>query len=64
MIRIQVTHKGNYPRGRVLGAEGNVIGEASSYTYGGAAWAIHTRDFGGYMPFDSKGIEYVGRMRP
>lgn len=63
-MRIQVTKKAPYPYGRVLDAEGNIIGDANSYTYGGAAWAIQTREFGGYMPFDSPSIEYVGRLRP
>lgn len=63
-LRIQVTSKGSYPRGRVVDDYGNTIGEASSYTYGGTAWAVHTREFGGYLPFDSACIEYVGRLRP
>ena len=41
-----------YPSGRVVNAAGEPIGDASSYTYGGGAFAIHTREYAGYAPFD------------
>lgn len=41
-----------YPRGFVVDADMSIIGDANSYTYGGAAFAVHTPAFAGYVPFD------------
>lgn len=41
----------NYPRGFVLNVDMEVIGDANSYTYGGSAFAVHTKEFGGYVAF-------------
>lgn len=52
-VRIRLTTQRNapYPRGEVLDAGLRVIGEANSYTYGGAAFAVHTPQFAGYVSF-------------
>ena len=40
-----------YPRGMVLNEDMEIIGDANSYTYGGMAFAVHTKPFGGHVPF-------------
>lgn len=53
-IRVRLSGDGlneRYPSGYVLDADGTVIGDANSYTYGGAAFAVHTPAFAGYAPF-------------
>lgn len=43
--------------GDVLDNDGNRIGDASDYIYGGRGFAIHTRPFGGFVPLEQ--IEFV-----
>jgi hypothetical protein len=52
-VRVRLTSGmyARYPRGEVLDAAGVVIGEACSYTYGGAAFAVHTELFAGHVRF-------------
>lgn len=38
--------------GEVLDSDGQVIGSASDYIYGGRGFAVHTRAFGGYVSSD------------
>lgn len=48
-----------WPEAEVYDAEtGERLGEAMSYIYGGTAWCVSTRAFGGHMAFDSVCIEY------
>ena len=47
-----------YPQGEVLDADGNVVGEATSYTYGGAAFAVHTLPFASHVKFSE--CEFIG----
>lgn len=61
MMWLKVTRRGDYPEAEVRDEFGARIGYAMSYTYGGTAWAVHTREFAGYVPFDSKSIIYVGK---
>ena len=44
--------KERYPNGVVVDEEGEIIGGVDSYTYGGYAFALHTRNFAGYVSFD------------
>ena len=44
-VRLIGERYARYPQGEVLDADGNVVGEATSYTYGGAAFAVHTLPF-------------------
>jgi hypothetical protein len=59
MVRIQLTSAADasYPSGLVLNAAGEVIGDAQSYTYGGCAFAVHSRDFAGWVPMSQ--VEFV-----
>lgn len=43
--------------GLVLDVDGEVIGSASDYTYGGRGFAVHTTNYAGYVPTDQ--IEFV-----
>lgn len=51
-----------YPAGVVLDDDGRIIGTADSYTYGGTAFAIHTRAVAGWYPF--RDVEIVGPETP
>ena len=39
----------SYPRGMVLNEDMEIIGDANSYTYGGNAFAVHTKPFAGHV---------------
>lgn len=43
--------------GQVVDADGEVIGDASDYTYGGCWFAVHTPAYGGVVAVDQ--IEFV-----
>lgn len=62
-IRVRLTSErfANYPCGEVLDVFGKVIGEATSYTYGGTAFAVHTKPFAGHVPFS--GCVFVGGLK-
>jgi hypothetical protein len=62
-IRIRLTSEryARYPQGEVLNAAGTVIGEATSYTYGGTAFAVHSVPFAGYVKFSE--CVFVGGTR-
>jgi hypothetical protein len=51
-----------YPKATVYDTSHHPIGKATSLPYGGGAWAVHTRDFAGLLPFDSPAIEYIPRV--
>lgn len=51
-VRLYERKGSRYRSGVVLDNEGNVIGSASDYTYGGAGWAIHTPMYAGHASLD------------
>jgi hypothetical protein len=60
-IRLQSERYAPYPYGQVLDVFGKVIGDAQSYTYGGTAFAVHTRPFAGHVKFSQ--CVFVGGTR-
>jgi len=65
-VRVRLTGNGlqeRYPSGDVVDIDGNVVGMASSYTYGGNAFAVHTRPFAGYVRFDECEFVWMGSAR-
>jgi hypothetical protein len=53
-----------YPHALIYDASKNLLGEASSHTYRGTAWAVRTPDFEGPMAFDSPAIRYLSHDPP
>ena len=43
--------------GNVMDNNGNVIGSASDYIYGGRGYAVNTKPYGGFVPEEQ--VEYV-----
>ena len=65
-VRVRLSGNGlseRYPAGQVVDIDGNVIGDASSYTYGGTAFAVHTRPFAGHVRFDECEFVFMGTPR-
>ena len=48
-----------YPQATVYDTSNNLLGEATSSSYSGTQWAVHTRDFAGPLAFDSPAIRYL-----
>lgn len=59
-FRVKLENKRAVPGrryGQVLDDNGNQIGDASDYIYGGRGFAVQTRPFGGFVPVEQ--IEFV-----
>ncbi len=59
MFRVILTNDNGPGRrfGAVIDEQGAEIGTAHDYPYGGRGFAVHTREFGGFVPVDS--VEFV-----
>lgn len=60
-IRIHLTDNDGPGRrfGNVVDQQGNTIGSAHDYIYGGRGYAVHTERFGGFVPDNDRCIVYV-----
>lgn len=59
-FRLQLTNDEGpgHRSGYILDDDGNRIGDASDFIYGGRGFAVHTKPFAGFVSIDQ--IEFVG----